>query len=159
MLLFKDIKQNYPVYILNKDDMTVTPGKVVTVSFPRFDSMKVMSQTPGQMVIDFEIEANGKTATYAIPESLSVTYAGSLVLATEKEGLVREIEAMKNSAEQVLASVDKQKGIVEKATALLVDLNPQFKEKKEYDERLSKMENSIGEMRDILNNFIKELKN
>nr|DAH23874.1 MAG TPA: hypothetical protein [Bacteriophage sp.] len=36
------------------------------------------------MVIDVTIESNGKTATYTIPENLSVTYAGDIVLSTDK---------------------------------------------------------------------------
>jgi hypothetical protein len=59
------------------------------------------------MVIDVTIESNGKTATYTIPENLSVTYAGDIVLATDKQGLIAEVESMKNTAEKILESVPK----------------------------------------------------
>jgi hypothetical protein len=36
------------------------------------------------MVVDVTIEANSKTATYSIQENLSVTYAGDVVLSTDK---------------------------------------------------------------------------
>lgn len=36
-MLFKDIKQNYPVYILNKQDLSLTQGKAVQVPFPRME--------------------------------------------------------------------------------------------------------------------------
>lgn len=106
-MLFKDIKQNYPVYILNKQDLSLTQGKAVQVPFPRMEMNQKTGKT--EMVIDITIEANGKTATYVIPESLSVTYAGNLILSTDKMSLASEIEAMKNTAEQVLASVDELK--------------------------------------------------
>lgn len=56
-----------------------------------------------QMVVDVTIEANSKTATYSIPENLSVTYAGDVVLSTDKQGLMAEVEQMKNTAEKYLS--------------------------------------------------------
>ena len=153
-MLFKDVKQNYTVYILDKQDMNISQAKVSAVGFPRMD---IMQNTPGantQTVIDVTLDSNGKIATYTIPENLSVTYAGNIVLSTDKDGLMHEIEAMKNNAEQVIASVDKQKQILEKANALLSELNPVYKEKKETDLRFSKIENSISEMKDMFANFL-----
>ena len=153
-MLFKDVKQNYTVYILDKQDMNISQAKVSAVGFPRMD---IMQNTPGantQTVIDVTLDSNGKIATYTIPESLSVTYAGNIVLSTDKDGLIHEIEAMKNNAEQVIASVDKQKQILEKANVLLSELNPVYKEKKETDLRFSKIENSISEMKDMFANFL-----
>lgn len=162
-MLFKDIKQNYSVYIFDKQKVECVQGKVLSVSLPRMQmpssmtSINQMGTTP--MVVDITVETNGRTATYTIPENLSVTYAGNLILSTEREGVVREIEAMKNTAEQVLNSVERQKEIKEKATELLVELNPVYKEKKDTEERFNKIENSVSEMKNMLSSFIREFKN
>ena len=153
-MLFKDVKQNYTVYILDKQDMNISQAKVSAVGFPRMDIMQNMPGANAQTVIDVTLDSNGKIATYTIPESLSVTYAGNIVLSTDKDGLMHEIEAMKNNAEQVIASVDKQKRILEKANVLLSELNPVYKEKKETDLRFSKIENSISEMKYMFTNFL-----
>ena len=123
-MIFKDIKQNYPVYILDKQEVTLTQGKVTSVSFPHIDTNmpSYNSVSNPQMVVDVTIEANGKAATYTIPESLSITYAGNLILSTDKQSLINEVEALKNGAEQVLASVEHNKTIVEKASALLSEM-------------------------------------
>jgi hypothetical protein len=105
MILLKDIKQNYPVYILDTQEFDIIQGKATQVSFPRLEMNQKTCKT--EMVVDVTIEANGKIATYTIPENHSVTYAGHLVLATEKPGLASEVEAQKASAEQVLASAYK----------------------------------------------------
>lgn len=155
-MLFKDVKQNYTVYILDKQDMNISQAKVSAVGFPRMDIMQNTHNT--QTVVDITLDSNGKIATYTIPENLSVTYAGNIVLSTDKDGLMHEIEAMKNNAEQVLASVDKQKQILDKANTLLSELNPVYKEKKETDLRFSKIENSISEMKDMFANFLNTYK-
>jgi hypothetical protein len=36
-MAFKDIKQSYSVYILNKQSMTIADGKVISVGFPHMD--------------------------------------------------------------------------------------------------------------------------
>lgn len=164
MLLFKDIKQNYPVYILNTQEFTITKGKATHVSFPRLE----MNQKTGkaEMVVDVTIDADGKTATYAIPESHSVTYAGNLVLSTEKAGLANEVEAQKASAEQVLASASKAQKIIDKAPTLLAELNPIYKEKQETELRFGKIEKSINSMEELMKkqqemmeSFIKKFEN
>ena len=101
-MLFKDIKQNYPVYILNKQDLSLTQGKAVQVPFPRMEMNQKTGKT--EMVVDITIEANGKTATYVIPENLSVTYAGNLILSTDKMSLASEIEAMLSSLDTALTT-------------------------------------------------------
>lgn len=143
-MLFKDIKQNYPVYILDKQKVTFIQGKVTSISLPHMDNSNPMVM--GKSVVDVTIEADGKGATYTMPEDKSMVYAGSLVLSTDKESIVREVEAMKASAEQAIANVEKQKEIASKSTNLLTELNPIFKEKQENEKRMNKMESSIKEM-------------
>lgn len=148
MLVFKDIKQNYPVYILDTQEFNFIKGKVTQVSFPRLDMNQKTCKT--EMVIDVTIEADGKTATYTIPEGLSVTYAGNLVLSTEKSGLTSEVEAQKANAEQVLASASKAQNIIDKAPMLLAELNPAYKEKQETEQRFGKIEKSISGMEELM---------
>lgn len=147
-MLFKDIKQNYTVYILDKQEFCIIQGKATAVSFPRVE----LNQKTGrsEMVVDVTVEANGKTATYAIPENLSVTYAGNIVLSTDKQGLTREVEAMVASADQVIASVTHAQKIKDKAPAILADLNPVYREKQETEQRFGKIEGSISEMKGLM---------
>lgn len=157
-MLFKDLKQNYPVHIFDKQNVEYIQGKVTSVSLPRMQ-MPNMNSLNNSMVVDITIDAGGRSATYTIPEGLSVTYAGNLVLSVEVDGVLKEIEAMKNTAEQVLNSVEKQKEIKKKTCELLVELNPVYKEKKDTEERFNKIETSVSEMKNMLSNFIREFKN
>ena len=159
-MLFKDLKQNYPVHIFDKQNVEYIQGKVTSVSLPRMQMPNMnMNSLNNSMVVDITIDAGGRSATYTIPEGLSVTYAGNLVLSVEVDGVVKEIEAMKNTAEQVLNSVERQKEIKKKTCELLVELNPVYKEKKDTEERFNKIETSVSEMKNMLSSFIREFKN
>lgn len=154
-MMFKDIKQNYNVHILDKEHVKYMKGKVISVSFPRM----MMMQGGAQQVVDVTIDCDGKIATYSIPEHLSVTYAGNYVLSTTVEHLAEEVESMKHTAEQIINSIDKQKEIVEKSSHLLTELNPSFKEKKDIEDRFNKIETNMTEMKNMLSSFIREFKN
>ena len=145
---FKDIKQNYPVYILDKHEFRVTQGKATAVSFPRVEVNQKTGRT--EMVVDVTVEADGKTATYAIPENISVTFAGNFVLSTDKQGLTGEVEALVASAEQIIASVPRANKIKAEAPAMLASLNPVYKEKQETEQRFGKIEGSISEMKELM---------
>lgn len=153
---FKDIKQNYPVFILDKQNVQFTQGKVLSVSFPHMDNSNPMSM--GKTVVDVVIEAGGKSATYAIPESMNVAYAGDLVISTDRDGIIREVEALKNNSEQYLKGVDKTKEVLEKSKSLLAELNPEIKAKQENEQRLTSLENSMQELKEMMKGLVKELK-
>lgn len=160
-MLFKDVKQSYPIYILDNQNITVSNGKVLSVSFPRIDDNKNnymdFQFRPTQMVIDLTIESEGKTATYTVPENQSIARAKNLVLILDKADLISEIECLKTNAEQLIASIDKQKDILEKSSALLENLNPAFKEKKETEERFSKLESSMDDIKKLIETMSSKL--
>lgn len=161
MLLFRDLKQNYPVYIFDNQEFTLIQGKAVEVGFPRLEMNPKTGKS--EMVIDIAIEADGKKATYAIPESTSVTWAGNLVLSTDKQGLVSEVEASVERAKQIIAAAPKAQKVIDKASSILADLNPVFKERQETEQRFNKIEGSISRMEELMqkqqemmSNFIKK---
>lgn len=64
--------------------------------------------------------------------------------------MANEIEAMKTTAEQILASVDHQKEILDKSSSILAQLNPIYKEKQETEQRFGKIESSIERMEELM---------
>ncbi len=158
-MLFKDLKIGYQVYILHKgEDIKVSVGKVIAVSPPRFPQTQGNFQAM-QMVVDVTIEENGESRTYTTPDSLSVTYAGNeLVIATEREGILREIETIKAHNEEELSKVANRRALVAKCERILTEWNPMFKEKRENEERFAKLETSMTDLKSMLSGLIKELK-
>lgn len=172
-MLFKDIKQNYPIYLLDKDNKVFITGKVTGTTFPhpeKNDRQTLPGGLPNyntqskskRMVVDLTIEAGDRTATYEVSENATVNYAGNLVIATDKQALVPEMEAMVNSASDFLATIDQRKAeaeeTVKKMKATLAEVSPQFKQQQEYDARFNKLEGSVDELKDMMKNFIKEFK-
>lgn len=110
MLLFKDIKQNYPVYILDTQEFSLIQGKATQVSFPRLEMNQKTGKT--EMVVDITIEANGKMATYAIPESHSVTYAANMAYADFYPDPLKDEAACLRYAHKVANDPDGYDGMI-----------------------------------------------
>lgn len=169
---FRDIKENFPIFILDKNNVELIKGKVTAVSFPHADNGN-NSQDPfaypnynsgqnGQqrMVVDLTIEAGGRSATYVVSENASVNYHGSLIIATEQHLLASEVEAIKNAADQALSKerLEQLKNQQEKSTALLAQINPTFKQQQDNEARFDKIEATVNSMKEMMQNFIKEFK-
>lgn len=164
-MLFKDVKQNYNLYVLNTKEVSVKIGKVLSAGYPRLENPS-SNITNAKMVIDFNVEIDGKTASYVIPENLTVTYTDDLIISPDKDIILHEIEAMKTQAERAIAAVDRQKVIINKTTELLTELNPQFRERRETEERFGnmerrfgKIEESVDDLKSMFGDFLKKFNN
>ena len=153
-MLFKDLHKGNVVYVLNTDELKLSNGKVVNVGVPYFD---MPSQVPNMnmnmnasRVVDVTIEINGATNTYKIPENLSVTFANKMLLSTDKSAVVNEIESIKSICNDVVNNYERSLEKIKICDNLLSDLNPEFKEKKENEEKLANMQSEISEIKQMI---------
>lgn len=162
MLQFKDLKPNYPVFILNKNgEKKIHQGKVINVS-PSATQNNMMQM---QMISDVTIECNGVTRTYSIPDSLTVTYSSDLVIATEIAGILQEVQVLKRQCEEELSKSDERKKDLKEYEKILSDWDPSLREKMEtnerfekIDERFNKMETSITDLKTTILDMVKGIK-
>lgn len=97
---------------------------VLGIALSRFFQTQGNFQTM-QMVVDITIEENGASKTYTTPDSLSVTYTGNeLVIATERESILREIENIKAYNEEELYKVVTRRAAVAKCEKILAECPP-----------------------------------
>ena len=147
-MTFKDIKENNVVYILDKNNLQVIKAKVKNSPIPKIDMNKPnLGLSNSSLVVDLDLEINGKVTQYTIPESLEVTYTSTgLVLATESSKLISEVEDMAKEAKDTLAKEAYFKNVLEKSSSLLAELNPQLKERQETDRRLNLLEDKLSKV-------------
>ena len=147
-MTFKDIKENNVVYILDKNNLQVIKAKVKNSPIPKIDMNKPnLGLSNSSLVVDLDLEINGKVTQYTIPESLEVTYTSTgLVLSTESSKLIPEVESMAKEAKDTLAKESYFKKVLEKSSSLLAELNPQLKERQETDRRLNLLEDKLSKV-------------
>lgn len=152
-MLFKDLKTGYPVYIFDRDKVEFTDAKVVDVTPPHFDSHY---GNPTEMVVDVTVE--GFPKPYTFKENTEVGYINSLVITTNRDIALKDVEALQAQSEQAWNKRDMYRETADKCAQILSERSPVFKERKETEERFSKLESSVGELKDMIKGLVKELK-
>lgn len=157
-MTFKELRTNNAIHILDKSDGVVyCQGKVLNVSQPRIDAQQMA--TPGtmqmpQMVVDVTIEANGKTATYKFADSASVAGVGNTLFSTDKEGVIREVDATIAHCEQYFADKERMEKDYEESKKLKGELDTAYKERQETETRFGKIEKQQEEQGQMLKQIL-----
>lgn len=162
-MTFKDIRQGYSVYVLDRTDgMAVQTGKVTAVGTPHYPQfqggMPGLMQTGG-MVVDVTIETGGSAKTYSIPEGSAVACAGQLTLCADRDGMLREVEAAKAASEDALKGMDRHEKVKADCEKILEEWNPDFAEKKRQDDRILSIENQMRDMHGMLEKIVQGMSN
>jgi hypothetical protein len=169
-VLFKDLAPGQMVYALIKgDELKYCEGSIVSVGQQR---MEMPQATPGQIpmqvppirnVVDVTYSLEGKNHTDAVDVTASVfttNKPGDIALiATDKEAIVRELHATQNSSENYLKEsereIPRQKKRVKECKALIAQLDTDYKERQQTEERFTKLEETQreqgGKLDEILN--------
>jgi hypothetical protein len=153
--LFKDLTAGSVVYALIKEDEpTYCEGSIVSVSQPR---VNMPAFNPGQMqlpqvqnVVDVTYTLDGKNYTDTVDVTASIFSTrnpGPMTLvSTDKEAIVRELHATLKSSETYVKDakrdVPKHEKRIKKCKSLIAQLDTEFKERQQTEERFSKLEES-----------------
>ena len=155
MINFKDIQINSNIFVLDKQNFDLQRGHVTHKGFPQMQMNPTTAKA--EMLVDVSIAIGDKKATYAMPENAAVCYAGNMVFATDGSIIATEIENEVNAAKQRLANADRDKELIRKSDNMLAELNPAYKEKQEAEARISKIEDSVSELKNSQTEFFKKM--
>lgn len=149
-MLFKDLKAGDILYLFDSNSKELAVEKVVNISTPRIDS-----NINNGMVVDISLQ----NRIYTIKSTSDVCYNGSLVISPNKEIVLKEVETCKSNDLALLARKDTlEEGIV-KLDGIIDQLSPERKEKKEQEERLNRIEESVGALKDMVELMLKQRTN
>lgn len=157
-MTFKELRPNNAIHILDKSDGVVyCQGKVLNVGQPRYDTQQMAQpgtmQMP-QMVVDVTVEANGKTETYKFPDSASVAGVGNTLFSTDKDGVIREVDATIAHCEQYFADKERMEKDYEQSKKLKSELDSAYKEKQETENRFHTIEETQKEQGKMLEEIL-----
>lgn len=170
-LLFKDMTSGQTVYALMKgEELKYCEGSIVTLGPQR---MEMPQSVPGQIsmpsfknVVDVTYTLDGKNYTDAVDVTACVFSTNNpgtqTLVATDKDAVVRELNATLNNSENYLKEaereVPKQKKRVKEAKELIAQLDTNFKEKQQLEERFGKIEETQKDQGSKLDQILALLK-
>lgn len=133
--------------MLDRSNIVCKPCQVVSVSLPRYENK--LGQQP-LSVVDLTIIADGSSKTYVVPDSATKAYADNVIISSEKDSVIAEIRAIKQSSDNIINSIEKHREISEKCNTMLLELDTEFKTKKETDERITNIESKIENLTKLI---------
>lgn len=169
--LFKDLTAGALVYALVKgDELKYTEGTIVSVSQPRMvmPEMKAgqMQMPSVQNVVDVTYSLDGQNFTDVVDVTASMfptKNPGAMTLvSTDKEAVVRELHATLKTSENYLKEaereVPKQKKRIKDCKALIAQLDTDFQDRQQTEERFAKLEETQKEQGGKLDQILELLK-
>lgn len=156
-MFFKDLKVGYPIYVFDRSKVELVKTKAMEVVPPHFDNkFKSPYGSNMEMVVDVVIE--GLPKTYTFMQNTDIGYFDNLILSTEVDNVLREVEALKTQSEQALSKREIYEANIDKCTHILAEFSPAYRDKQNNEKRFSALENSVGELKDMIKGLVKELK-
>lgn len=147
-MLFKELKQGDVIYLYDADKIELRIENVVGVTPPYPDKNNI-----ARMSVDVTISNAGR---YALHDSEVIGSNGSLVISTDKACILREVEAQRANRAMVVSKADAYKEEMPKIDAVIEQLSPEIQQKKQQEERLSKMETDISAMKSMFESFMRK---
>ena len=81
-----------------------------------------------------------------------VSYNNTIISDT-RELISQEVENLIKSSKQIIDNIPMHKSIVEKGEIILTQLNPQFAQQKEQEQKISNLETKVGSMESKLDDI------
>lgn len=164
-MIFKNLPKGSTIYLLVKnDELKYIEGTLNSVSAPRME-MNPNQFPSSRTVIDMTFTVEGKTYTEAVDEQAcmveSKQVGGVNLLAADKDSILQELKLTLKNSEEYLKSVEtevpKQQNRVEQCKELIASLDTEYAEKKAFDSRITKLEESAQETNAILKQILNKL--
>lgn len=140
------------MYVLYKNEPRFAVGKVAQVSNqypPQFNFQQPLNPNTMGMMVDLSIEVDGKTETYPripINSSIAEFPDKGVILSETRDGIVNEINVIRNASQTAIDQVDLHKRIIASCDQLLLDLNPQLKHDQEQANKIARLEEQLAGM-------------
>lgn len=160
--MFSTLRQNSPIYVLDKKDSPVLKKGIIETVSPQRSRTGSFYGQPMDMIVDIRVNIDGTSQEFKnIPASLSIANDGNIVISETKEAMSTEVDSMLSISKQILESVDYHKNVIEKCEQILKDLNPQFAKDKLQEEKINSLEsriggveNTLGDIKDMLSKVL-----
>ena len=146
--MFSTIRQGSTLYILEKgQDLNLRVGQCTNIQ-------NNYSTYLGNNTVDITVKcANDLLEFKQLPAALSTATYNNTIISDTRELISQEVENLIKSSKQIIDNIPMHKSIVEKGEIILTQLNPQFAQQKEQEQKISNLETKVGSMESKLDDI------
>ena len=162
--MFSTLRKGSSIYILDRtNEPDVKLGYIENVSIPRpmypTYNPAVSLGTNMQTVVDLTVRIDNETKEFCVPSSLSIHTYGDYTLSENKEAMISEVDSLRQTTEDIISNVDKNKKDLAAYVNILKQLNPVYAKEQERDtaiselsQRMDSIQTSLSKLEQLLEN-------
>lgn len=164
-MTFKELRQGFPLYVLNVNTMEVGTGTVTFVGQPHVTQDKQkLAKGQIQMVIDVTANFGNQSQTIELADSLSSTMStdGQLLITPNQSDVANGMRMIKARCEEYIRNEQHYKELIVKCDEQLPNFDPLYKQSMASEARFSEMQSTIdrqskdiAEMKKMLSELVK----
>lgn len=154
-MAFSNLRNNNQLFILHKDSIpSLELGKVISVSLP---IPKYTGIYNSEMVVDITVEVNDSQTNFQKLPALGeiADFGNNIVVACNKEAMSGELQSLKQRSVDIVNSIDLHKDIIKGCDSILVQLNPEIKEKQRQEAENKALREEINSLKEMFKEFMK----
>lgn len=146
--MFSALRQGNLFYILDKGDSPkLNVGYVVSVSQPQPKFNATYQPFGMDNTVDITVKVGDENQEFKqLPGHLSIANFGNsnIVVSETREAMCQEVDTMLRTSKQIIDSVPYHEKVIGSCEEMLKELNPQFAQQKDQEEKISKLETKVG---------------
>ena len=162
--MFSTLRKGSSIYILDRtNEPDVKLGYIENVSIPRpmypTYNPAVSLGTNMQTVVDLTVRIDNETKEFCVPSNLSIHTYGDYTLSENKEAMISEVDSLRQTTEDIISNVDKNKKDLAAYINILKQLNPVYAKEQERDtaiselsQRMDSIQTSLSKLEQLLEN-------
>ena len=165
-MIFKDLKQGFPLYVLNVNTMDVGTGTVSRVAGPHITSdKKKLANGQLMMVVDVSATMGNNTLNFELQENASNTMSddGQFLISPNQEDIANGVRMVKTRCEEYIRNEQHYKELIKKCDALLPQIDPLYRQSIDNEARFNDMQATIDkqskdiqDMKEMLTKLLKK---
>lgn len=165
-MAFQNLRNGSKLYILHKGDgdIKMEIADVVNVTTPtlKFQTQQVgVSPQPPMQVVDISTKVGDASYNFpqvpALMDIIDYGINGNIVISASKDSMSQEINAIKGKAQDIIASVDKNKATIKSCDEIIAVLNPEAIRAEKAQEENKALRSELAEMRKMCEELMKAM--
>lgn len=157
-MAFSNLRNSNQLFILHKESVpTLEIGKVVNITppIPKYGNTGMYNP---EMIIDITADVNGTITNFQkLPANGEIAdFGNNIVISCSKDAMNNEVVALQQRSNDVVNSIELHKNIIKGCDDILLQLNPEIKEKQRQEEENKALREEVNSLKEMFKEFMKK---
>lgn len=152
-MLFREVKQGFPLYVLNINTMDIGTGTVSRVTGPHVtNDKKKLANGQFMMVVDVTANMGNNSLNFELQDSVSQTMSddGQFLISPNQEDIANGVRMIRTRCEEYIRNAPRYKELIGKCDSWLQENDPVYQQNAAFEKKLEDMQSIIDKQNKVI---------